>query len=294
MEYTQQRQFSVIDFGIKISDFKSVQKITFSAPFPLSVNDIIDLSHYLKHEESQLIFSDLKYKFEEETNKYSSINNGNEKIVFLPIKHNTGNKKYYDNVIPNQNDSDNFHITIDVKKYLHIPGDTTAIYFRFRIKSNQITQTMLRKLKDKNYYLESAFLERQTIDIKFNDARNIDSAESSRIEGFKFHFAKFRSVHLFLMVPSSYEVTIWDNFSDCRQLENGWGNYLQTSEPIDDIIVYHWQKKDTISNQLDKFTQLIKIEYKYTNLKLIILYCLVVIVLGAFGSGLASFFSNLF
>lgn len=290
----QNDKFPFIDFGIKITDFKDVEKITFSAPFNSQDVDFVDLSHTFNLETSKLIFGYLNCTFEEKN--YASIKNGGEKNVFLPLKHKSDNKqdKYYRNVHLSTDPTDNFCFTVDISQYENIPKDATSIYFRFRIKSSQITQTLLKKLYEKNYYLESAFVERQIIDIKFNDARNIDSVEIERIKSINQCFANFRSVHLFLMVPSSFEVTIWDGFSECRQLENGWKDYLVMEQQPSDIIVYHWQKKDPGTNGLDKFTQLIKMEHKDTNMKLILLYCVVVIVLGAFGSGLATFFENLF
>lgn len=286
-------KFPFIDFGIKITDFEDVEKITFSAPFNSQDVNFVDLSHTFNLETSKLIFGYLNCIFVEE--EYASIKNGTEKNVFLPLKHKSNNADIlYGNVKIDSNSAKNFYITIDISEYQNIPSDATSIYFRFRIKSSKIIQTLLKKLHEKNYYLESAFIERQIIDIKFNDARNIDRVETERIKRDNYTFANFKSVHLFLMVPSSFEVTIWDDFSECRQLENGWKDYLIMEQEPSDIIVYHWQKKDSTTNDLDKFTQLIKMEHKDTNKKLILLYCVVVIVLGALGSGLATFFENLF
>ena len=94
------------------------------------------------------------------------------------------------------------------------------------------------------------------------------------------------------MVPSSHEVTIWDNFSECRNLESeGWEDYLQDKVSTDKIAVYHWKKKKEQNSPVDEFTQLIKIEHKATDWKIILMYCFVVIILGAIGSLVASFFS---
>lgn len=286
-----------IDFGIKITDYKHVQKITFSAPFPVSVKEIFDLSYVLTSNETQLIFSDLTYKFETIPKKYSLISNDSETIVFLPIKCDLNGENFFTGVETNDSNEQNFNITIDMTQYKALPN-ASSIYFRFRIKNEAILGKFLHKLQEKNYYLESAFVERQIIDIKFNDARNIDRSEFTRVESENCIYAKFKSIHLFLMVPSSYEVTIWDNFSECRQLEDGWDNYLLNnidSKKIDNknILVYHWKKKAYRKNYFDKFTQLIRIELKDTNLKLIIYYCFIVVLLGAIGSGLATFIPNL-
>ncbi|MBQ2848433.1 MAG: hypothetical protein IJE74_09285 [Clostridia bacterium] len=286
-----------IDFGIKITNYKNVHKITFSAPLSVSVEEIFDLSYVLDKEETQLIFSDLTYKFESIPKKYSLIHNDSEKIVFLPIKNDLNAKTFITEVESNNTVEQNFNMTIDLTQYNSIPNDATSVYFRFRIKNDSVAEIFLQKLQEQNYYLESAFVERQIIDIKFNDARNIDRSEVSRVEKENCAYAKFRSIHLFLMVPSSYNVTVWDNFSECRQLEDGWDKYLLKNDSnninIKNILVYHWKKKAYRKNYFDKFTQLIKIELKDTNVKLIFYYCIIIVILGALGSGLATFIQNL-
>ena len=284
-----------IDFGIKVINFRSIKKLTFSAPFPIKDEDIVDLSYLLGATESQLIFNDLEFNYGTIPKGYSFIYKQGEKIAFVPIKCGLDDNNYINEVTVNSNQSQNFNVSFNISQYRSFPQDTTAIYFRFRIKSNKLVETLMKKLKEKNYYLESAFVERQIIDIKFNDARNMNRSDFNNIKKDTFEFAKFKSVHLFLMVPSSYEVTVLDNFSECRQLEDGWNNYLQNKDnkktknkTYENLIVYHWKKKAKHKNDsFDKFTQLIKLEYKDTNLKLLLFYCIVVIILGAFGSGLA-------
>lgn len=283
-----------IDFGIKIAKFNDIQDITFTIPFSINKSELSDLSYVLKGDEAQLIFNDITYKYEETPKKYKGITNGTEKMIFLPIK-SALSGDYMSCVEECDTVSGTYGIRIGLDKYNWIPSDTTAVYFRFRIESPKVQETLLDTLKEKNYYLESAFVERQVIDIKFNDARNIDRNIITWYETEGFTFANFESIHLFVMVPSSYEITIWDNFSECRKLENSvWNSYLENKISTKNVMAYHWKKKASNSNNLDEFTQLIKIEHRATNWKIISIYCLIVILLGALGSGVCNLFGNLF
>lgn len=283
-----------IDFGIKLTNYKSVEKITFTIPFSIDSKDIDDLSHLLGVKETQLIFNDIAYKHEDSNTKYKRIIKTNEAISFLPIKPKISGDSFLEQ-IQFDRQKNYSSITINLKKYYNMIADkTTAVYFRFRIDSPLVEQMLIETLKEKNYYLESAFTERQIIDIKINDSRNIAFNEISRYTNDKFILATFNSIHLFLMTPASYEVTIWDSFSECRKLEtNEWDTYTQNKVNTKNASVFHWVKRKNSTNNVDKFTQLIKIEYRSTNWKLLCIYCLIVLVLGALGNFLFEITKNL-
>ena len=106
-----------------------------------------------------------------------------------------------------------------------------------------------------------------------------------------FQFTKFKSIHLFIMVPTDYEMAMWGDFADCRQLEKDeWDKYLSgnmtKSCNENDISAYHWKQKSKDNELVEEFAQLIKMEHKTTNVDLISIYCAIVIVLGALGSAL--------
>lgn len=181
-------------------------------------------------------------------------------------------------------------MTINFNDCKDLPNDIKTIYLRFRI-NNIDSQKILSTLSSKNNYLESAFVERQMLDFKLNNARTIDKYKLSEFTGDKYVLAQFSAIHLFVMVPSDYEIKTWGAFSECRQLEKGeWNNYLHNcvSENTNDILAYHWKQKNE-NKPVDEFAQLIKMEHKSTNIKLIIIYCLIVIGLGAMGSGVVEF-----
>lgn len=279
-----------IDFGIKIIDFRSVDTIAFTIPFLMNRNDLIDLSYVIKEDEIRLIFNDNSYSYVSQSKGYSSfIREENEKMTFLPIKKEMYGD-YMDCVKEHNGIPNTYSIEIKLSSYSMIPADTNMIYYRFRINSENVEKALLYTLKEKNYYLESAFIERKIIDIKFNNERNLDRNFIDWYAKENLSLTKIKSIHLFIMVPSTYEVTIWDNFSECRKLENNaWNDYLQNKVDTNDIMAYHWKKKSKVDHDIDEFNQLVRIEHRATNCKILLMYCCIVILLGALGSGLWNF-----
>lgn len=279
-----------VDFGIKISGFKSIDKIKFLIPFKIEDKEIIDLSRVLKEDEVQIIFNDSECLYKQYKGIYNGMVKGEENVIFLPIKE---NNVFLKNISLK---NDNVHyLTIDFSGYKDLPEETTAVYFRFRIKSANLRTEMLCTLKEKNRYLESAFQQREVMDFKINNVRNISKFIIKNCADENFQLIKLNAIHIFLMVPSSYEVTIWDNFSECRKLEeDSWKNYLLGNVDFlkehKSVSAYHWKKKASPNSEdsIEEFSQLIRIEHKATNSKMLTAYCFVVVGLGALGSLIAS------
>lgn len=276
-----------IDFGLLIHNYKLVESICFTAPFEVADSDIIDLSKRLQQKEIQLIFNNSNYIYKEINRVYTGYEReNNDTVLILPIKTDKGNLlKYcqYESI-----NDENLMLQIVFSSLNDIPKDIDSIYIRFRIQ-NIASQRLLSTLANKNNYLESAFIERQILDFKLNNVRTMNQYALSALQNQGYDLTRFESIHLFVMVPSDFEVSIWGNFSECRQLETDeWNSYLKgnISESTKDILAYHWKEKmDSIKQKkVDEFAQLIKIEHKSTNFLMIFLYCLIVIVLGGLGS----------
>ena len=247
--------------------------------------NVEDLSHVLKENEIQLIFNNSLYKYKQIDSVYSGyiINDDDKTVLILPIKKDKGNALEY---AEQSNKDGKFHLKIDLAKCKTIPSNVKTIYIRFRIK-NIAPQKLLSTLARRNNYLESAFVERQILDFKLNNVRTMDRYDLTNLLGENYKLMRFKTIHLFVMIPSDYEMTIWGNFSECRQLEKEeWKNYLSANEggTYDDISAYHWKEKAKLSEYVDEFAQLIKMEHKATNKKLIAIYCAIAIILGALGS----------
>lgn len=279
--------FPFIDFGLLISNYKSLDSIYFTAPFKIEAKNVTDLSHYLKENEIQLIFNNSKFSYKQIESIYAGYHNGeDETVLLLPIKNDEG--KFLQHISVDEGNGNSFQLKVDFTKCKNLPNDIRTVYIRFRI-TNIDSRKLLSTLSTKNNYLESAFVERQILDFKLNNARTIDRFEIDRFSGDGYTLAQFSAIHLFVMVPSDYEITTWGDFSECRQLEKDeWNNYLNDSAPQNttDISAYHWKQKKNNDNYVDEFAQLIKMEHKATNIKIILVYCIIVIILGSMGSGL--------
>lgn len=291
-KYNEERK-PFIDFGLLVKNYRSLELISFIAPFKVMEIDIEDIASLLKENEIQLIFNDSKYTYGQLNEIYRHyVDSKGEKIIILPIEDEKNIFMHYCQYSSPEK-SDYTTITIDLSKLNDIPDEIKSIYIRFRIKSID-NQSLLTTLSRKNNYLESAFTERQILDFKLNNVRTIRKSVLSELYKSKKELVKFDAIHLFLMVPADYEVSIWGDFSECRQLETDeWSNYLNSniSSKAKDIFAYHWKqkiKKDS-TEKVDEFAQLIRIEHKSTNVKLILIYCLIVIILGSLGSGLLEF-----
>lgn len=285
-----------IDLGLLIENYKCVESICFMVPFEVDVEDIEDLSYVLKEDEIQLIFNNSKYAYQQYQQMEAAFNTGfindkQEKALIFPIKDEDGNVLQNVEYIKN---SGKIQIKIDIKKFGIIPDSINSIYIRFRIK-NVDAQKILSNLPVKNNYLESAFVKRQILDFKLNNVRTIKRHDLNQLSNENYSLIQFKAIHLFVMVPSDYEISVWGDFSECRQLEkNEWNNYLKNSvsKPKEEIFAYHWKQKAENEKTVDEFAQLIKMEHKSTNLIMIAIYCLIVIILGALGSGLAELITH--
>ena len=288
-----------VDFGIMIQNFYDIESLKILFPFSFNEDELTDLSYVINTEEIQLIFNDSNYAYSKAGDSiYSMMQKPNETVTFLPVKMATKGAFIKDIKLNHPEGENNKNVTfmdIDFTTYTKLPTGTTAVYFRFRLKTPTLRDLMNRTLKEKNYYLESAFEEREIVDFKLNNVRNISNHLLKIATDKDFKLAKFNSIHIFLMVPSYYEVTIWDNFSECRSLEeNKWGNYLHENAHLlikqPSISAYHWKKKAPKNGAekafIDEFSQLFKLAHKATNKTMILIYCLIVVGLGAAGSGL--------
>lgn len=278
---------SFIDFGLLITNYKQIASICFTAPFEISEENVEDLSKCIHEKEIQLIFNNSSYIYTQINNVYTGYKRGeNDTVLILPIKNNK-NKFLKCCTFENASNED-FSIEIDLSNLNDIPTGINTIYIRYRIK-NIASQEMLSTLATKNNYLESAFTERQILDFKLNNVRTMNQFALSDLKKQGYVLTKFKSIHLFVMVPSTYEISTWGDFSECRQLETDeWNTYLNNNISMDtkNILAYHWKQKYDYGKDkfVDEFAQLIKIEHKSTNIKMIFIYCIIVVFLGALGS----------
>ena len=170
------------------------------------------------------------------------------------------------------------------------------LYFRFRVNSNSIKKSLFCPVEKKNWFLESGFIETEIIDIKINQERNLPHNICKDYRLKKYRFAAFKKIHLLIMSDSSDEVdTFGTGIYECRKLEDhDWDNYLENNYDVTNILAYHWKEKGKDERAISNFSKLIRISTASTNMKVIVTYVLVVVLLGAFGSGVMELIKLLF
>lgn len=278
-----------IDFGLKIDNFKNIDKIYFYFPFHFDKGEVMDLyNHIIDRDIAKLIFNDNNCeKISRETgNALKLSDETSERLVvrldkYLGIDRNEikdGKEPYT-------------VITIDISKIKKdsIYKTYDNCYMRFRIQSQELKNILWLDTKLDNYFLESAFVSNQIIDMKINEVRNISSdfMEIQRTE--RLQFVEFHKIHFLLAEPASGSATFFgDNRVGCRTLEDEeWNTYLQNQYDTKDAIVYHIKKiREKEDEPISTFSCLIKSEMKETNWKVIGVYVLIMILISLFASAL--------
>lgn len=277
-----------VDFGINISDFRKIKSLDILLPFSINNNEIVDLYEIVKIPEiARLIFNEIECEISSK-DRYTVIESENfdKRKLLINIKNLdelesfVSHKAYKEMSIISMN----FEELTNDDKLLEYDD----VYIRFRIISEEVKKWLFCPVRKKNWFLESGFVETQIADIKINQERNLPHDVCKKYRMKKYKFAVFKKIHLLVMSESSDEVdSFGTEICECRKLEeHDWDLYLENKYNVTDILVYHWKEKSRIEQGIANFSKLIRISTASTNYKVIFTYVLVVIILGACGSGL--------
>lgn len=281
-----------IDFGIGINQYKTVKKLDILFPFSFEEQELFDLYSCVKEPAiARLIFNETECEVSSH-DKYMVIESCNFENPKLLINIKNKNEVTNDVDVNQIQTLGMTELCIDLSE---IKKDEKLVqyedlYIRFRVKSQNIKKILFCPVLKKNWFLESGFIENQIVDIKINKERNLphDICRQFRIAGYKF--AEFDKVHLLVMSDSSDDIGTFGNaLYDCRKLEEyEWDTYLENKYDATNILAYHWKEK---SNSVEKgkiteFSKLIRITSSTTNMRVILVYIVIVIILGALGSGM--------
>lgn len=285
-----------VDFGISISDFRKIKSLDILLPFKINDNEIVDLYEFVKTPDlARLIFNEIECEISSK-DRYTIIESDNFDKPKLLI--NVKNEGKLESFICHEihNGMSSFSMDFEELSRDEKFSDYEDLYIRFRVNSESIKQSIFCPVHKKNWFLESGFVETQIVDIKINQERNLPHhiCKSYRLN--KYKFAIFKKVHLLVMSDSSDEVDSFGNgMYQCRKLEeHDWDYYLGNNYDVTNILAYHWKEKSTDGKGISSFSKLIRISTASTNWKVIITYMLVVIALGACGSGILELITALF
>ncbi len=285
-----------VDFGISISDFRKIKSLDILLPFRIDNSEIVDLYELVKTPEiARLIFNEVECEISSK-DRYAIIESDNFDKSKLLI--NIKNADKLESFVCHSTDNDisifsmNFEELANDEKFFEYDD----LYIRFRINSESIKKSLFCPVRKKNWFLESGFVETQIVDVKINQERNLPHNICKNYRLKKYKFAIFRKIHLLVMSESSDEVVSFGTgIYECRKLEeHDWDDYLGNNYDVTNILAYHWKEKSSDEKGLFNFSKLIRISTASTDLKVIITYVLVVIILGACGSGLLELLKYIF
>lgn len=140
--------------------------------------------------------------------------------------------------------------------------------------------------------MESGFDSIYIADIKINKQRNLSQELCAELQRKGFVLQKFQKIDMFIMANANNEIhCLGEHFTEARSLEDDeWKEYLPQNYKAKSIIAYHWIRRDNPEKEeeVEEFGELIKISKSTTNLWIIFVYCVVIIILGAIGSWIAT------
>ena len=279
-----------IDFGIGINQYKTVKKHILLFPFSFSEQELLDLYDYVKNPQiARLIFNETECEVSSR-DKYMVIESANFNRPKLLINIKNERELANDICFNNLSSLGMTELLIDfeeLKKDVKIT-QYEDLYFRFRVKSQNIKKILFCPVSKKNWFLESGFVETQIIDIKINKERNLPHEICRNMRLNNYEFAAFDKIHLLVMSNSSDDVGTFGNILyDCRKLEeHDWDTYLDNEYDATNVLAYHWKDKCSGNDKVADFNKLIRISTATTNAKIILIYMIIAIILGAAGSGL--------
>jgi len=266
-----------IDFGLMIPDYRNLETITIALPFLVQKSSIQDLSDIISiNTVGSLVFNTdcvahSSAKAGGFQTKTLSLDNSDQHILLLPIDE---KQDYYGiniKIEPTNGVSCikiNFaNLRDEFKKY-------NKMYLRFRVRDSEIKKAMFCKLKKPNYFLESAFTQTQIIDFMVNELRSITPALNEAMKNAKMELVELSKVHFFVMEPAERDVTLSD--VECRRLEVGWNEYLESGYGPN-TLVYHWSLKAEKNKSFSNYSKLVKVTSSKTNITLIIIYILIIV-----------------
>lgn len=288
--------FPFMDFGIGIPDFRKIEELDILLPFDINKSEIIDLYKYVKDPDTaRLIFNEVECEVSSK-DRYSVIKSDSFDNSKLLISIKSESELY--SVVKCSRCQEGTILSVDfgeLKKDDKF-GEYKDLYFRFRINSDNIKKSLFCPVQKKNWFLESGFVETEIIDVKINQERNLSHNVCKDYRLKKYRFAIFKKIHLLVMSDSSDVIDAFETgIYECRKLEErAWDNYLENNYDVTNILAYHWKRKSKDEKGICNFSKLIRVSSASTNMKVIITYMLIVILLGTLGSGLLELIKFLF
>jgi len=230
-----------LDIGLKIENFKNVDKVKMFFPFLLSRDAVSDLGAVISKS------TDLVNAIFNEEFRISNI--GHEK--YRDLEHQEGDKSFSIYTIDVKNDIEinskygGSIIELNTGVIIY-PKIKKTCYFRFRIRQDSLKQ-FTHLYTPKYSFFQSAFSQTEIIDFRVNEKRNLDKSLLQEMDG-KGNFS-INKVHFLLLRNAEDNFAYAHNdMSSCRVLEEKiWDDYIAITYKEEKIIAYHWKKKGGVA-----------------------------------------------
>lgn len=299
----QKYRFRAIDFGIICP--LSTRKIVLLLPFKTDKSDFHDLVKCLSLDANLLctVFNEDLKSTSEPSKSYYKIDGKTIKLLMYELSKENIEELVYDE------QTNVTQITIKVNSDFNTSSfKDYRLFVRFRIMLKSF-DSFAKKKKVSNDWLQSAFSSTYMFDIRLNDVRELSKKKKELVEFNGFKLPNFSKVHFFYMADSEENVENGSSIKlDKRLLENErWHSYLGDNiEFVSENIAHHWKCKKEIKLGISKvdttnpenpkvdflpdyrsitnFTLFFKTEFSDCQIKRLILYVLIVMLLGFIAS----------
>lgn len=274
--------FFAIDFGLKYG--RDVESLKLVFPFEAKKEDFSDLAHVLTNNKSLLctVFNaDMSISSEQSDSIHDVVNRDSEEK--MSIYELSGRNLEWKEFDPESNSTE---LTI-TPQYKKENVKENKVYVRFRIRLHDINMfAHTRKLS--NDLIQSAFSSTRLFDIRLNDKREIDKKliEGVFYEGYQM--VKIEKMHFFYMADAEETLENGSNIAlDTRMLEKErWNPYLEDTEMSAEYLAYHWKlnRKENENSLYSTFSVFFKTNYTSYDIRRILKYTMIVVLLSFFGS----------
>ncbi|OMD62439.1 hypothetical protein [Paenibacillus odorifer] len=286
------------DFGLLIEDILDIESIYLYAPFPLKKEQVKDLGSIISNNRlASAIFNE----------NFTTTDGEPKKLLVNGIE---GKPEFfiYSLEINNQVEVSEFKrskITpgtiIELKVNTINPTKISRYYFRIRLEVNkEVVHLINDEIKGVSFF-SNQFTNTEVIDFRLNDIRSCSEELREKFnEGSKFQIL---AVHYLILRNANDMIIHHGKEINSRMLESDlWKSYIEGTNQ--NIIAYHIKSKakkvfDTEMNKLkvseyvEDFTDLTRFQYQKGTKKILLMYTLGVIVLGAVGGVLGNLLSSI-
>ncbi|WP_146005524.1 hypothetical protein [Erwinia sp. B116] len=303
-----------LDIGVMIHDHKNVDEVVVDLPWELDKKDINDLGSKLSSEKSvAAIFNEVVHYDGLAEGNFANISfrrNGVDEKPFCLFRLNS--QSFRIEYIPISNDTSSTRVLIKLPKYTNrttLADRRKSAYIRFRIKGIP-PSVYTTNFSYKDEALISSSIHTRIIDFRINVMRGVPEELMHSNDDLIFP-AKLKRIHCFLTTIRNEEcISVSKYYNGYRSLvdEEIWNEYIKLdnllpgkkTDTINSYLGYQWTIKNEKESEIVKdLIVLGRFSKKKSNSGSILRFILVVVLLGALGSGLwesmgslASWFNN--